>query len=96
MNDQYDLSSADSVVFDSALGKQLAICPFVRRVLSSRVGFPRSYVVWNTCSLNDLAHCDFHGKRLKFESYGIDSLKVIWICERITDLSFLRGDGHGV
>jgi hypothetical protein len=89
------LSGVESVVFDSALGKQLACCPFVRKVLSSRSGSPRSYNVWNVCSLNNDSHCDFDGKRLKFESFGIDSLKVAWVCPRIVDFSFLEGGVRG-
>jgi hypothetical protein len=32
---------------------------------------------------------------LKFESFGVDSLRVIWVCPKIVDLSFLKGDVHG-
>jgi hypothetical protein len=90
-------SSGIGCIFDRDTGKELACCPFLRQVLSSRVGLPRSYVVWNTCSLDNLSHCSSHGKRLKFSSYSIDSLKVVWVCLKISDLSFLRGgDVYGV
>lgn len=81
----------NSLVFDSVVGKGLAICPYLKRVsLSPSKAFPSC---WNGCDL-DKGHCDCHGRRLKFSSYGMDSLKVCWICPKIVDLSFLKGDIH--
>lgn len=92
MEDHYELSHSESIVLDSVVGKRLAVCPFVvRKALVVPRAFPSC---WNSCSL-DRGHCDFHGRRLKFSSYGIDSLRVVWVCPKIVDLSFLRGDVHG-
>lgn len=85
----------ESVVLDAVSGKELAVCPFIKKVLFSRSGFPRSYNFWNLCSLDE-GHCDFHGCRLKFSSYGIDSLRVVWVCPKIVDLSLLRRSGGRV
>jgi hypothetical protein len=84
----------DSVILDRVVGKQLALCPYLKRKplsLESSKAFPNC---WNLCSLIS-DHCDFHGVRLKFSSYGIDSLRISWVCPRIVDLSFLRSDTHG-
>ena len=83
-----------SVILDRVVGKRLAVCPCVRKVLFSRESCPSLLRSWNMCGL-DSAHCDFHGVRLKFEGYGIDSLRVVWVCPKITDLSFLEGGVHG-
>ena len=80
-----------SIILGDAVGKQLAPCPFlVRKALAIAKSFPSC---WDLCSL-DKGHCDFHGKRLKFESFGVDSLRVIFVCPKIVDLSFLKGDVH--
>jgi hypothetical protein len=87
------VEAIESIVLDGVLGKRLAPCPFVRRKPLSRESskaFPNCY---NLCSLIS-GHCDFHGRRLKFSSYGIDSLRVSWVCPNIVDLSFLKGDLH--
>lgn len=84
----------DSFVFDSVTGKRLAVCPFFKTVLFSRESSPSVVHLWNLCSLSK-EHCDFHGRRLKFSSYGMDSLKVCWVCPKIVDLSFLKGEVHG-
>ena len=83
-----------AIVLDRVVGKRLAVCPHVRKVLFSRESCPSLVRSWNMCSL-DSEHCDFRGCRLKFEGYGIDSLRVAWVCPRILDLSFLRSGVHG-
>jgi hypothetical protein len=88
-------SVVGSFIFPTDTAKDLAVCPFCRRVLWSRESSPDVYRVELVCSLDD-GHCVCHGKRLKFASYGIDSLRVIWVCSRIVDLCFLRdGNIHG-
>jgi hypothetical protein len=72
-------------VLDGVVGKRLADCPYFKRVLFSRECSPSVVHFWNMCDL-DKAHCDFHGKRLKFESYGIDSLRVVSICPKVVGL----------
>lgn len=54
----------------------------------SRESSPSVFHSCNVCSLDNLI-CGSRGKRLKFESYGADSLKVKWVCPKIFDLSFL-------
>lgn len=89
------LSSVQSVVFNSVVGKRLACCPFFKRVSFSRECSPDVFHLWNLCSL-DKSHCGSRGRRLKFASYGVDSLRVVWVCPKIVDLSFLNGgDVHG-
>lgn len=91
-----DTLGFESVVFDDTVGKRLAVCPYIKKVLFSRESSPSVFHSWNMCSLSsDKGHCDFHGKRLKFSSYGSGSLRVIWVCPKIVDLSFLRSDVHG-
>jgi hypothetical protein len=64
-------------------------------VLFSREASPDVFGSWLMCCL-DSSHCGCRGRRLKFASYGIDSLRVIWVCPRLVDLSFLRdGNIHG-
>ena len=89
-----DLNLVESVVFNSVVGKRLAPCPFVRRKPLSQESSKAFPNCWNSCSL-DSGHCDFHGVRLKFSSYGIDSLRVSWVCPKIVDLSFLGVGVHG-
>lgn len=95
------MSLVKSVVFESSVGKELASCPYLRKVLFSRECSPSVVHTYNLCSLDESEkHCDYHGCRLKFSSFGIDSLKVTWICPRIVDFSFLKvgglgGDVHG-
>jgi len=78
-----------SVISDRRLAHRLAVCPFCRAVFYSVRGFPRMHRVWNMCSVDE-EHCDFHGKRLKFSSYGVDSLRVMWVCPKIVALSVLE------
>jgi hypothetical protein len=86
----WHLNCSECIVFDDVVGKRLAVCPFFKRVLFSRGNSPYSYNCWNMCFL-DKGHCGSGGKRLKFASYGVDSLRVVWICPRIVDFSFLEG-----
>jgi len=88
------VEAVEFIVLDRVVGKRLAPCPYLKRKplsLESSKAFPNC---WNSCSLTS-GHCDFHGVRLKFSGYGIDSLRVIWVCPRIVDLSFLEGDKLG-
>ena len=89
-----DLSLVKSVVFDSDVGKRLARCPFVCKVPLGRVRSSDVDWSWLRCSV-DGGHCGFRGRRLRFESFGVDSLRVVWVCPKIVDLSFLRSDVHG-
>lgn len=82
------------VVLDRVVGKQLAVCPFLQKVVFSRECSPAIFHFWNVCSV-DKGHCDFDGRRLKFSSYGVDSLRVAWVCPKIRDFSFLRSDVYG-
>ena len=88
--DHYEMTLSDFVILDSVAGKQLACCPFVHRVLFGRESSPSVVHFWNMCGLSK-EHCNFHGRRLKFSSYGIDCLRVVWVCPRIVDFSFLEG-----
>ena len=78
-----------AIVFESVLGKALAVCPDLKKVLFSRESSPSVVGSCNLCSLDSVV-CGSRGRRLKFEGYGIDSLRVIWVCPKVTDLSFLR------
>jgi hypothetical protein len=80
-------------IFDSVVGKRLAPCPFLLKIPFSPFGFPDLHYCWNSCTV-DSGHCTFHGRRLLFESHGIDSLKVIWVCPKLVDLSFLGVGVH--
>jgi hypothetical protein len=90
-----DVSNGNSVslIFDSDKAKELAVCPYLVRMsfVVPRLNSPN---FWNYCSLIK-GRCPFRGKRLKFASFGIDSLRVVWCCPRIKDLSFLKVDVHG-
>jgi hypothetical protein len=88
------LKGGVSCVFDRVIGKELARCPFVCKVPLGRVRSTDVDWSWLRCSV-DGGHCGFRGCRLKFESFGVDSLRVIWVCPKIVDLSFLKGDVHG-
>jgi hypothetical protein len=94
LEDYYELSSSQPVILGNVLGKRLACCPHCRKVLWSRASSPDIFHSTNICDLTKV-HCPFRGRRLKFSSYGIDSLRVCWVCPNIVDLSFLRGDAHG-
>lgn len=85
---------SQSIVLDRAVAKVLVVCPHLRKVLFSRESCPSLLRSWNLCCL-DSAHCPSHGVRLKFEGYGIDSLRVISVCSKIKDLSFLEVGLHG-
>jgi hypothetical protein len=78
-------------IFDSVTGKALAQCSFfVRKALVTPKPAPNC---WNFCSV-DNGHCSRRGRKLLFESYGIDSLRVVSICPKIVDFSFLKVDVH--
>jgi hypothetical protein len=85
----YDLSIVVSSVLDRAVGKRLAVCPYFKSVLFSRESSPSVQRFWNMCDL-DKSHCATRGKCLKFESCGIDSLRVSWICSKVVGLPFLE------
>lgn len=68
-------------VLDRVVGHQLAVCPFLKRALYSRGSSPYVHRACNLCS-KDSSICGSRGKRLKFESYGVDSLRVVWVCSK--------------
>jgi hypothetical protein len=72
-------------IFVDAVGKRLAFCPLLSKVLFSRESSPSIFHSWNKCSV-DGKHCTSRGRRLKFSSYGIDSLCVVWICPKVAGL----------
>jgi len=80
-------------IFVDAVGKRLAVCPYFKSVLFSRESSPSVQRFWNMCDL-DKSHCATCGKCLKFESYGIDSLRVVWVCPKVVGLP-LECDVHG-
>jgi len=84
------MNLTESVILDDVVDKRLAVFPCMRKVLFSRESCPSVVRSWSVCSL-DLGHCDFQGFRLKFRDYSVDSLRGIWVCPKIFDLSFLRG-----
>jgi len=81
-----DFKVSVGCILKNVVGKQLAVCPHLKSVLFSRESSPSIQRYWNMCGL-DKAHCDFHGKRLKFSSYGVDSLRVIWVCPKLCEES---------
>ena len=84
-----DLKSVEPIILDRDVSHRLAVCPFLKQVLSSVSDkSPRFYRTWNVCSLNGL-QCEFHGRSLKFVSYFRGN-RVVWVCPLITDLSFLK------
>jgi len=90
------VKSADSrnivgfLVLAEDVAKRLASCPYCHKVCFSRASSPSVQCFWLMCDLDRL-HCGSRGgRRLKFESFGIDSLRVSWICPKVTDLSFLE------
>jgi hypothetical protein len=87
----YGLSIVEiNYFFDRAVGKQLAVCPHIKRVLFSRGSSPFVHYTWNMCCL-DSQHCDFHGCRLKFKSY-FGGVRVAWVCPKLVGLPDF-GDG---
>jgi len=72
--------------------QRLRDCRHLRKVLFSVSGYPLLQRYWNMCSL-DGKHCDFRGRRLKFDTRcKIGTLRVVWVCPKIVDLSFLKGE----
>lgn len=73
------------VVLDKASAEQLVVCPYLRKVLFSRGSALDVVRSWNQCFVGG-EHCDLHGRWLKFESFGVDSLRVVWQCPRAIGL----------
>jgi hypothetical protein len=88
------VEAIESIVLDGVLGRRLASCPYLKRKPLSRDSSKAFPSCWNQC-LVTFSHCDFHGVRVKFSGYGIDCLRVIWVCPNIRDVSFLKGEIHG-
>lgn len=63
-------------ILDSVVGKRLKVCPYFRKFINIH-----NIRCWSMCSLDE-SYCFSRGRRLKFSSYGIDSLRVIWVCPK--------------
>jgi len=71
-------------ILDSASGKRLAECPFLKKVLFNRSSSLDVVHFWNMCSM-DNEHCDFHGRKLRFKPC-FSGVRVCWLCPKLVGL----------